>query len=82
MKVKAYADITAIARVRRELQTGEVRAKLQGLSQQEIANAIGCTQASVCHWLMGTRRPGAEFALRLARLLDALSGEPLVSRDR
>ena len=33
----------------------------------EAAQTIGCSPALLCHWLQGTRTPGREWCIKLAR---------------
>lgn len=45
-------------------------AQIRGLSQVEIAKALGITPSTVSSWFLGTRYPRVDMMQRLADLLD------------
>jgi DNA-binding transcriptional regulator YiaG len=70
----AITDLTPVVRARRALKSGraiEIRLAA-GLSQSEIATALGVSQAAVCRWEAGERRPRGDAARRYGQLLDVL----------
>ncbi len=65
------SDVLAAAQVRADLRSGrakEIR-KRAGLSQADIARALGVGQPAVAAWETGRRAPGARYAVKLAELL-------------
>lgn len=46
----------------------------KGISQKEIAEMLGTTQASVSRWVMGTREPSDRRKYQLASILDVTVG--------
>lgn len=52
--------MTAIRRLREE----------RGLSQQELATAIGVTQGAVSHWENGLRKPAIDDMVKMATLFN------------
>ena len=77
--VNASNEAVALASVRRMVRSGEARLIRQrsGVSQAELARAIGATPGAVCHWESGSRIPHGILALRLLATLVALGEEPL-----
>lgn len=70
-----------LATVRRLARTGEARRirVAAALTQQEVADAVGVTEAAISTWESGKHRPSGRPALRYGRLLAALArqlGEP------
>ena len=63
-----------LARVRAWLRTGEARAirKRAGLSQADVALAVGTDGPQVSRWESGKSVPRRNSALKLARLLTEL----------
>ncbi len=41
----------------------------RGLTQQEVANALNVTKASISHWELGQRQPSVETVAQLASVL-------------
>lgn len=69
-------DPVALARVRHLAAAGtakQVRVSA-GVSQLEIAHAIGVTHAAISNWENGIRRPRGSAALRYLAVLDGLMG--------
>jgi transcriptional regulator with XRE-family HTH domain len=64
MQARELAASGRGARLRREA----------GISQNELAGAIGVTGAALCRWENGERRPSGEPALRYARVLQSIGG--------
>ena len=52
---------------------GERLRQAAGLSQGELAEAIGVTSACVSRWEAGVRRPRGEAAVRYAQALRAIA---------
>lgn len=69
-------DPVALARVRHLVATGTAKhVRLSaGVSQEEIARAIGVTHASISNWENGIRKPHGHAALRFLAVLDGLMG--------
>lgn len=42
----------------------------KGLTQSQLAEAVGCYAKDICRWERGEHRPSAESAIKLARALD------------
>ncbi len=40
----------------------------RGMSQQDLANRLGCAQQAVSFWINGDRLPGLSMALALQRV--------------
>lgn len=57
---KIYFDSEAFSNRLRELVEAD------GVSQELMAERIGCSKAAVCLWLSGKRSPGAEHLCRLS----------------
>ena len=75
------SDVLAAAQVRADLRSGRAREirKRAGLTQADVARAVGVVQPTVAAWEAGRRVPPASYALKLADLLwklDKLSREP------
>jgi DNA-binding XRE family transcriptional regulator len=72
--VGAIEETIDISRARHALSSGRgLLARLQaGLTQQEVANAVGVTKGCVARWERGETRPRGRAALAYANLLDAL----------
>lgn len=65
-------EVRAAKRIQRLVRTGrlaELREEL-GLSQSDVARALGVNQSSVSRWEAGRARPRAAHALALAELLE------------
>ena len=45
----------------------------KGISQRELADAIGCTEAAVSHYLKGDRVPRMSVLIKIASALDTTS---------
>lgn len=75
----AVPEVIAVAAARRAVRTGhlrEVRVRV-GLSQADVARAIGVTQSAVSRWEAGARqRIERESAWRLWNLLRLLERVP------
>lgn len=54
--------------MRRGTPLGKAMAK-SGLSQRDVADAIGVAQSTVCRWQAGTREPRQRHLRALATLL-------------
>lgn len=63
-----------LVNAREAAATGRGRAirEAAGLTQGELARAIGVTPGAVNRWEAGTRKPTGESALRYARILRVL----------
>ena len=64
-------DLLLVTRMRDMVRGGlveDVRVSA-GLSQAEVAHAVGVTAAAVGHWEKGRSMPRGQAALRYARLL-------------
>lgn len=44
--------------------------KEKGLSQQDVAEKLGCTQAMICFWEKGVHEPTESMIRKTARLFD------------
>lgn len=42
----------------------------KGLTQKELANAVGCTEAAISHYIKGDRVPRASVLSKIAIALD------------
>lgn len=51
--------------------------KSKGLTQDELARAVGITASSICQYEIGKRQPDHEGLLRIAKTLDTTVGELL-----
>jgi transcriptional regulator with XRE-family HTH domain len=69
-------EVLTVARLRADVRAGRVRAirEAAGLSQDEVARALGVDQASIMRWEKG-REPRHEHALKYADLLNRLEDE-------
>lgn len=68
------SEVKEISRVRNLAGSGlakDIRIRA-GLSQAEIANALGVDRSTIHRWEVGERRPGATAALAYGRLLSEL----------
>lgn len=45
----------------------------KGLTQKELANAVGCTEAAISHYIKGDRVPRASVLSKIAIALDTTS---------
>jgi DNA-binding transcriptional regulator YiaG len=73
--VKVKIDrLLAISQARAALTSGRLRElrEAHGLSQRELAQALGVDETAVSRWELGNRVPRAEVAERLHGLLRAL----------
>jgi transcriptional regulator with XRE-family HTH domain len=70
----AAEEALAVTRVRSWLRTGRARAirERAGLSQDDVARAVGTTHPQVSRWESGLYAPARGSALRLALLYDGL----------
>lgn len=70
-------DLVAVVRLRADVRAGLVREVREraGLSQAEVANAVGAHRATVTLWEQGRRVPHGQAAVRYAHLLDKLRQE-------
>lgn len=73
--MNAVAEAVQIARGRQAARSGDAgRIRLAaGLSQAEIARAVGVTASAVSQWEAGNRRPRGDTARRYAHLIDVLA---------
>ncbi len=73
------SDLVALAAARRAAADGSAQRlrKAAGLTQREIASAVGVTPAAVGMWERGERVPRGLEALAYARLLAALAAAAL-----
>lgn len=70
--------VVAKTRLRRSFPAPEVRRHLRrraGLSQQDLAAALGVNRATIARYELGERLPRGELFVRYARLLDVLAAE-------
>lgn len=68
--------LRASIRVHQALPAPELRAELRkqiGLSQRELASAIGVSEAAVGHWERGIRHPRGELLRRYVEALDVMA---------
>ena len=73
-------DAIARARTRRSLPAPSARRLLReqaGLSQKDVANAIGVTSAAVSYWETGAREPRAEHLPLYLEVLQRCAREGL-----
>jgi DNA-binding transcriptional regulator YiaG len=73
-------DAIARARARKSLPAPSARRLLReqaGLSQQDVADAIGVTPAAVSYWETGTREPRAAHLPRYLEILQRCAREGL-----
>jgi DNA-binding XRE family transcriptional regulator len=71
-------DVLARARARRTLPPPRSRRALReaaGLSQEQVAHALGVTRPQVSRYESGQRTPGVDVATRYAALLDRIRQE-------
>jgi transcriptional regulator with XRE-family HTH domain len=57
------------------------RLYLRGMHGQQLAQAVGVSEASVSYYLRGLRRPSAPVFLRICRALDAQPEDLSISQD-
>jgi transcriptional regulator with XRE-family HTH domain len=64
-------EALSIAQLRHDLRTGRFREirKRAGLSQPDVARAVGTDPPMVSRWETGKSQPGRAYALKLADLL-------------
>jgi transcriptional regulator with XRE-family HTH domain len=69
------ADVELIVEARELLRSGRAaRIRIEaGLSQSELARALGVSPGAVCRWEAGSRLPREREAVRFARLNRQLS---------
>lgn len=69
------SDLTAIARIRAELRSGDARRARQaaGVSAAEVARIIRVSRATVGDWEAGRKVPTGEHALAYGALLAVLA---------
>ena len=68
----------ARARAQRRLPAPVVRRQLReslGLTQEDIAGAVGVTRSAVAYWELGRRTPQGETAAAYIAVLDRLATE-------
>lgn len=73
-----FGNALARARVRRRLPSPEGRRLLRaraGLSQLELAAAVGVNRCSLSRWESGTRNPRATTAARYLEVLERIAAE-------
>lgn len=68
-------DLALIAWARKAAEDGQARAirERAGLTQLELAEVIGTTEASVSRWESAARLPRGELGLRYGQLLAELA---------
>jgi transcriptional regulator with XRE-family HTH domain len=74
----ALQNLRAKARVHRELPSPKVCRMIReqaGLSQNDIADALGVSRVAVTRWENGARRPRGRLLRRYARLLEEIAKE-------
>lgn len=80
MDDKRLDDALDLARARRRLPSPEARRLLRersGLSQGDIARAVGVTRTAISLWESGAREPRAVNLHRYVQLLNGLASETL-----
>lgn len=73
--VTDLASLIKVTRALRQLPSPEERRNIRleaGISQQELAAALGASRVTLSRWESGTRRPRGEMAIRYARALERL----------
>lgn len=70
-------DVLLLSQVRAAASSGRARQarKTAGITQAELAAALGVSQTTVALWETGRRRPRGEAALKYARVLRRLASE-------
>jgi transcriptional regulator with XRE-family HTH domain len=65
----------ALAEVRASLRSGKAKAlrEAAGLSQRDVAEAVGATAPTISLWERGLRRPLSDSAIKYGRLLRILA---------
>lgn len=74
----ALDDLLASSRTRRALPEPAIRALLRrraGLSQGQIAKALGVSRAAMCRWESGVRTPRGANLQAYVDVLDRLAAE-------
>lgn len=68
-------EVTLLAEARDAARSGRGAhlRRAAGISQAEMAAAVGVTASCVCRWEAGERRPGGDVAPSYARTLRALA---------
>lgn len=66
-RAQQATDAEALARVVGQ-NIGKFRRR-HGLTQEKLAEAIGCDRSAVCHWEAGNRLPTLEHLVALGRAL-------------
>lgn len=68
------SDLTAVARIRAELRSGDARRAREsaGVSAAEVARIIRVSRATVSDWEAGRKSPTGEHALAYGKLLAVL----------
>jgi transcriptional regulator with XRE-family HTH domain len=68
-------ELILIAEARQAAKSGRGRRlrEISGLSQLEVAAAVGVSQAAVAKWEAGERAPHGEPAIKWARVLRAMT---------
>jgi transcriptional regulator with XRE-family HTH domain len=74
MTTLATNDLVSLSHTRKIVDTGQLRRVRQraGLTQAELAEAVGVTSGAVCRWELGDIRPTSARARRLADVLNVL----------
>jgi len=73
-----FEDILRRRAAQRRLPSPAARRQLRegaGLSQADVAGALGVTREAVARWELGDRTPRPAMAVRYLALLDRLAGE-------
>jgi len=72
--MNAEQEAVTVAQVRSWLRSGRARAIRQraGISQAEVARAVGTDHAQISRWESGVYAPARGSALKLGRLYDRL----------
>lgn len=73
----AADDLVERVRLRQQLPPPRVRKAIReahGVTQAELATALGVSRQTLIHWEQGHRSPRRESAEKYARLLLALQG--------
>ncbi|MFI0406489.1 helix-turn-helix transcriptional regulator [Actinomadura sp. 3N508] len=81
MEIKDLKKLKAVRAAAADGQARKTRVDA-GVTQGEVAEAVGVAQSTVAQWERGARRPRGLVALRYAAVLKALEdGAPTPSKD-